>query len=97
MGGESRRKALRGYLDRKIRIRLRIFLRTVAGRVDAVGAVILVAYLVFAVFRTRIVGLRVHGPAGGATSVAVLAGVMAGQVLGIRYGLRRLYREVTGT
>jgi hypothetical protein len=68
------------------------FARKVVGKIDALGAVILVLYLVFSVFRSRIVDIWVQGPVGGATSIAVLAGVMAGQVIGIRYGLGRLYQ-----
>ncbi|OZM71654.1 hypothetical protein CFN78_19245 [Amycolatopsis antarctica] len=84
------------FASRMTHLRWDGFARKVVGRIDAIGAVVLVLYLLFSVFRSRIVDLWVHGPVGGATSVAVLAGVMAGQVLGIRYGLKRMYQAWKG-
>jgi hypothetical protein len=70
------------------------FAQKVVGKIDALGLVILVLYVVFSVFRSRLVHLWVHGPISGATSLAVLAGLMLGQVYGIRFGLRRLAQEL---
>lgn len=82
-----------GVLASRItRLRWDSFARRVVGKIDAVGAIVLVSYLLLAVYRSRIVDIWVHGPTGAATSLAVLAGMMAGQVLGIQYGLSRLYR-----
>ena len=64
------------------------------GKFDAVGVVVLVLYVIFSVFRSRIVGVWVPAVEVSATSVAVLAGVMFGQVLGIRRGLLQLLRSV---
>lgn len=78
--------------SRMMRLHWDSFARKVVGKIDVIGAIVLVGYLLLAVFRSRIVDIWVHGPTGAATSLAVLAGLMAGQVLGIRYGLIRLYR-----
>ena len=68
----------------------------VVGRIDVVGAVILVLYIAFSVFRSRLVGLWVEAPVAGVASLAVLAGVMAGQVVGTRNGVVRVFRILRG-
>ncbi|MFB9729220.1 hypothetical protein [Haloechinothrix salitolerans] len=92
LGGVLAGSGLGVLASRMTRLRWDVFAREVVGKVDAIGAVVLVFYVAFAVFRSQIVDIWVHGPTGSATSLAVLAGLMAGQVLGIRYGLIRLYR-----
>lgn len=68
----------------------------VIGRLDLVGIVILVGYVLFSVFRTRVVELWFDGPVVGVTSLAVLAGVMAGQAFATRRGVIRVFEIVRG-
>ena len=68
----------------------------VVGRFDAVGVVVLVLYIVFALNRSRLVSAWVPAMHVPATSLAVLAGVMLGQVVGVRRGLLNLRRRVVG-
>ena len=70
--------------------------KRVIGRLDVVGGVILVLYVLFSVFRTRIIGFWFDGPVVGVAGLAALAGVMAGQVIGTGHGVRRVYRIVKG-
>ncbi|GGS31083.1 MULTISPECIES: hypothetical protein [Actinokineospora] len=80
-------------VSRMFRLEWHEFERKAVGKIDVVGAVILVAYLLVAVNRARLVDLWVPAASAGATSMAVLAGIMLGQVLGIRRGLIALYRR----
>lgn len=68
----------------------------VVGRIDVVGVVILVLYVAFSIFRSRLVGLWVDVPVAGVASLAVLAGVMAGQAVGTRNGVIRVFRILRG-
>jgi cytochrome c oxidase subunit IV len=68
----------------------------VVGRIDVVGVVILVLYIAFSIFRGRLVGLWVDAPVVGVASLTVLAGVMAGQSLGTRQGVIRVFRILRG-
>jgi succinate dehydrogenase hydrophobic anchor subunit len=56
----------------------------VIAKLDAYGAGVLVLYILFELNRDKIVGYFVHGPAVAATSLAVLAGLIFGRVLGMR-------------
>ncbi len=65
----------------------------VIGRFDAVGFALLTAYIIFEVYRTRLVALFVNGPAVLVTSLALLAGIMVGRVIGIRGKVREVLQE----
>lgn len=67
--------------------------RKVVSRLDMFGGVVLVLYILFEVFRDRIVGLLIHGPEVAAASFTVLAGVMIGRVLGTRGRIRTILKE----
>lgn len=69
---------------------------TVVGRLDAVGVVILVAYLAFTLLRGRLLGLWFDGPVLGVAGLAALTGVVFGQVVGTGRGVRRVLRIVRG-
>lgn len=56
----------------------------VITRLDIYGIVILIVYFIFEFFRLTVVGYFIHGPVVVATSLAVLAGIMIGRVVGIR-------------
>lgn len=62
----------------------------VIGRIDAIGAVILVGYVLLSVFRSTVVDLWFDGALVAAVSVAVLSGLMLGQVVGTVRGVRRI-------
>lgn len=67
---------------------------TVVGRVDVIGGVVLLAYVALSVFRGPLVRLWVDAPVAGVTSLAVLAGIMAGQAMGTTHGVARVLRVV---
>lgn len=62
----------------------------VIGRIDWIGAAVLVVYLAFSVLRTWLLGHWVAGAALGALSLDVATGVMLGRVLGTGRGVRRV-------
>ena len=64
------------------------------GKFDAVGVVVLILYIVFSLNRSRITAAWVPAQHAPATSLAVLAGAMLGQVLGVRRGLVKLRRRL---
>jgi hypothetical protein len=76
--------------SRTVHLRWDDFEQRVVGRLDAVGVVVLLLYVVFSLTRSRLVGQWVDGDAVAPVSLSVLAGAMLGQVLGVRRGVRRL-------
>ena len=72
------------------------FEHKVVGRFDTVGVVILVLYIAFAILRSRIVSAWVPAQYAAAAGLAVLAGAMFGQVIGIRRGVLDLRRRLLG-
>lgn len=66
--------------------------KKVVGRLDAVGIVVLVLYILFAIFRKTLVGVVVHGPMIGTVTIAVMGGLFLGQILGIRNGVRGILK-----
>ncbi len=65
----------------------------VIARMDIFGAVVLVLYVLFEVFRARIVGRFVADADVTVTSFSILAGIMYGRVLGIRGNVVRVLKE----
>lgn len=68
--------------------------RTVVGKLDVLGIIILAAYIVFSIFRSRIVALWVPADIVKLCSLAVVDGLMLGQVIGTVGGLKGLYRRI---
>ncbi|MCZ9881971.1 hypothetical protein [Arthrobacter sp. B2a2-09] len=68
--------------------------KNVVGKLDVLGVVILVAYIAFSIFRTRLVGLWVPADIVGVCSLAVVDGLMLGQVAGTVGGLKELYKRL---
>jgi hypothetical protein len=68
----------------------------VVGRLDVLGVIILLGYVTLSVFRTRLLGLWLDETVLGVASLAALAGIMAGQVLGTSRGVIRVFRIVMG-
>ena len=62
---------------------------SVVGRIDAAGVVVLVAYVVFIAFRSRLIEVWVAAPLVGAAGFATLSGLMIGQCLGTLRGISR--------
>lgn len=60
---------------------------------DALGIAILVGYVIFEIFREKIVSQFVHGPSVIAVSFMVLAGLMYGRVLGTHGKIRTIFKE----
>ncbi len=58
--------------------------KRVITELDAFGVCILIVYIIFEIYRQTIVAYFVHGPSVISTSFALLAGVMAGRILGIQ-------------
>lgn len=63
------------------------------AKVDAFGGVILVLYILFEVFRSKIVGNFVEEANVTVTSFSILAGIMYGRVLGIRGNVVKVLKE----
>ena len=66
--------------------------RKVIARLDWVGGIILVLYIVIAIFRAKLVGVVVHGPQVAPAGLAVVAGTMAGRVIGMRTQIRKVLK-----
>ncbi len=66
--------------------------KKVVGRLDAVGIAVLVFYILFAIFRQKLVGVFIQGPMVGTVTVAVMGGLFMGQILGIRNGVKGILR-----
>ncbi len=65
--------------------------RAVVSRIDWIGAIILLAYIVFSLLCSRLIGLWVQNASEvAAVGLAISAGIMLGRVLGLRLGIRRL-------
>jgi len=65
----------------------------VIARIDFFGIGILALYILFEVFRERIVGRFVADADVTVTSFSILAGIMYGRVLGIRGSIVRVLKE----
>lgn len=65
----------------------------VISKFDTVGIILLVLYIVFEIFRTKIVGYFVNRHSVFAVSFAILAGIMYGRFLGIRGKIRQIFEE----
>jgi hypothetical protein len=63
---------------------------TVIGRIDWIGAVILVCYWVFIIAKSYFAGLYVQGGALFAVVLGILAGTMIGRVVATRHGINKL-------
>lgn len=66
--------------------------KKVIARLDWVGGIILVLYIVIAIFRAKLVGVVVHGPQVAPAGLAVVAGTMAGRVIGMRTQIRKVLK-----
>ena len=65
----------------------------VVSRFDTLGIIILVCYILISVFRNRLVGIFIHGPALGAFSFSLIAATMLGRVIGTRNSIYGILRD----
>ncbi len=65
----------------------------VIHHLDLYGIIIFVLYALFEFFRTSIVSYFIQGPSVALTSLALLAGLMIGRVLGIRGKISAVIKE----
>lgn len=67
--------------------------KKIVSRLDVIGIIILVLYLIFVIMRSRLIGIFVQGPIVGAVSFSITAGVMIGRVVGTRNAIIEILRE----
>lgn len=67
--------------------------KKVISRLDVIGGAILVLYIVFAVFRGKIIGNFVQGNQVTGVSLAVVAGMMIGRVFGTGHQIVTILKE----
>jgi hypothetical protein len=65
----------------------------VVSRIDKIGAGILVAYIVFAISRSWLVGSVVERSAVGPVGLSIVCGIMLGRVVGISHGIRGVLHD----
>ncbi len=67
--------------------------KKIVSRLDMLGIMILVTYIVFAIFRTKLISYFVQGPVVGAISFSIIAGMMIGRVVGTRNAIIEILKE----
>lgn len=67
--------------------------KKIVSQLDIFGGVILVLYIIFAIFRSRLIGYFIHGTAIGGVSMAIVTGIMIGRVLGTRGRIIQILKE----
>lgn len=65
----------------------------VVSRLDGLGVVILVLYIIFALLREKILAVFISAPSIGAATFAIIAGIMVGRVLGTRGRITQILKE----
>ncbi|VVB75131.1 Uncharacterised protein [uncultured archaeon] len=65
----------------------------VVSRMDWIGIIVLVIYMIFAIFRTQIFSAWVSGPAAGAFGFCVIAGTLIGRFWSMRRKTIRILRK----
>ena len=67
--------------------------KKIVSRLDTVGIIILVCYLVFVLIRSRLIGYFVAAPMVGAVGFSTTAGIMIGRVIGTRNAIIEILKE----
>lgn len=68
-------------------------MRKLIGEMDVLGAVLLLAYVLIDVYHEQLVSQFVRGPLLASSSLAFLAGIMYGRVLGMSRKIEYLFRN----
>jgi hypothetical protein len=67
---------------------------TVIGRIDWIGAIFLVCYLVFVFTKSYLAGFYVQGAALFAVVLGITTGAMLGRIFGTRRGINKLLKTL---
>jgi hypothetical protein len=67
--------------------------KKIVSRLDIFGGVILMLYIIFAIFRSQIISYFIHGSAVGGVSISIVMGIMIGRVLGTRGKIIKILKE----
>ena len=67
--------------------------RKIVSRLDVIGVIILVFYIVFVIFRSKLIGFFVQTPQIGAVGFSITAGIMIGRVIGTRNAIIEIFKE----
>ena len=67
---------------------------TVIGRIDWIGAIFLVCYLLFVLTKSYFAGFYVQGAALFAVILGITAGAMLGRILATRHGINKLLKTL---
>jgi hypothetical protein len=67
--------------------------KKIVSRLDVIGIIILVLYLIFVIMRSRLIGIFVAAPMVGAVGFSITAGVMIGRVVGTRNAIIEILKE----
>lgn len=78
---------------RKFKLRWDPAAHNVVGKLDLVGGAVLVGYILFTIFRRHLVDIWLPTEVVGAGSLATLAGLMVGQVLGTINKIKELLNK----
>ena len=67
--------------------------KKIVSRLDVIGVIILVLYIVFVIFRSKLIGFFIQGSQVGAVGFSITAGVMIGRVVGTRGAIIRILED----
>lgn len=65
----------------------------IVSRLDVIGIIILVCYIIFVVVRSKLIGIFVAAPVVGAVGFSITAGIMLGRVVGTRNAIIEILQE----
>lgn len=65
----------------------------IVSRLDGLGGVILILYILFALLRDKLLAMFVAAPSIGAATFAIIAGIMMGRVIGTRGKIVHILKE----
>lgn len=66
--------------------------KKIISNLDNLGILILVFYILFSFFRNDLITFFVHGPMVGSISLATLTGSFFGQLVGMRNGIKGIFK-----
>ncbi len=66
----------------------------VIGRIDWIGAIILLLYIIFMIARILLLGYLVQGAPLFTTTLSITAGAMMGRIVGTRHGIHKILKDL---